>query len=72
MTNPLFNLLGNSSNVGNFGNLGKIIQQFQQFKSTFQGNAQQQVQQLLNSGKVSQADYNNAVQLANQLMKMMK
>lgn len=69
MTNPLFNLLGGNKMPPNMANL---IQQFQQFKSTFQGNAQQQVQQLLNSGKVSQQQYNQAVQMANALKGMLK
>jgi len=49
-----------------------IIQQFNQFRQTFQGNPRQQVQQLLNSGRVSQEQYNRAVQMANQMMKMFK
>lgn len=67
MANPLFNMLGNSQ----FGNMANLIQQFQQFKNTFQGNPQQQVQQLLNSGKISQEQYNQAVQQANAFRKML-
>lgn len=52
-------------------NQGNIIQRFQQFQRMFRGNPQEQVQQLLNSGKVSQADYNKAVQMANQLRGML-
>lgn len=48
-----------------------ILQRFQQFQRMFKGNPQEQVQQLLNSGKVSQAQYNQAVQMANQLSKML-
>ena len=48
-------------------NQGNIIQRFQQFQRMFRGNPQEQVQQLLNSGKVSQEQYNKAVQMANQL-----
>ena len=48
-----------------------IIQRFQQFKNSFRGDPQQQVQQLLNSGKVSQQQYDQAVQMANQLRQMM-
>jgi hypothetical protein len=44
---------------------------FKQFKSMFNGDPQQQVQQLLNSGKVSQDQYNAAVKKANELFKMM-
>lgn len=48
-----------------------IIARFNRFRQTISGNPQQQVQQLLNSGKVSQDQYNRAVQVANQLRKMM-
>ena len=48
-----------------------IIQRFQQFKNSFRGDPQQQVQQLLNSEKVSQQQYDQAVQMTNQLKQMM-
>lgn len=71
MSNPLFQMFGNAmpNNMGQFGN---IIQQFQQFKNSFQGDPRQQVQQLLNSGRVTQDQYNQAVQMANMLQKMIK
>ena len=67
MSNQLFQMM-NSQNQGNNG----LIQRFLQFKQSFSGNPQQMVQQLLNSGKISQSQYNQAVQMANQLSKMMK
>ena len=51
-------------------NQNPIIQRFQQFQKMFKGNPQEQVQQLLNSGRVSQDQYNRAVQMANQLSRM--
>lgn len=65
--NPLFNMFGN----GQFGNMTGLVQQFQQFKNAFQGDPRQQVQQLLNSGQVSQQQYNQAVQTAKALQKML-
>ncbi len=44
-----------------------FMQQFEQFKKTINGNPKEQVQQLLNSGKISQQQYNAAVQQANML-----
>lgn len=61
MPNPLFNQMNNN-----------LITQFQQFKNNFKGNPQQQVQQMLNSGKISQQQYNRAVQMANQLNGILK
>ena len=73
MSNPIFNMLGNSvlPMRGPMGNMMQMAQQFMQFKNTFKGNPQQQVQQLLNSGKVSQEQYNQAVQVAQQLQKFL-
>lgn len=68
--NPLYQMLGGQM-PGNMGNFKNLIQQFQQFKNTFHGDPRQQVQQLLNSGRISQEQYNRAVQMANQLQRMM-
>ena len=62
MMNNLFNMMGNPMQM--------IMQRFNQFRQTFQGDPQQQVQQMLNSGKISQEQYNQAVQTANQIMRM--
>ena len=44
-----------------------FMQQFEQFKKTISGNPKEQVQQLLNSGKITQQQYNAAVQQANMI-----
>ena len=59
--NPLFQQYGNQSNM---------LQQFMQFKQTFNGDPKQTVQQLLNSGKMSQEQFNQLAQQASQLQKM--
>lgn len=63
MSNPLFNEYSGGQNT--------LMKQFNDFKKQISGNPQQQVQQLLNSGKVSQAQYNQAVQKANMLRSML-
>lgn len=63
MANPLFDMLGRG--------MPPIVQQFMQFKQNFTGDAQAQVQQLLNSGKVTQEQYNKAVQQAQALQQML-
>lgn len=68
MANNLFQAMGPQNNLGEMGN---IVRQFQQFRHTFQGDPRQQVQNLLNSGKVSQAQYDNAVKMAQQLQAML-
>ena len=67
MSNPLYQMFGQQ----NGGNMD-IIRRFQQFKNGFSGDPRQVVQQMLNSGKVSQEQYNRAVQMANQLSKIIR
>ena len=67
--NSLFNALGGGNPLGQFGNMMK---QFQQFRNTFKGDPRQQVQQLLNSGKITQEQYNRAVNMANEMYKMLR
>lgn len=68
MPNEIFRAMGAGAVPPN---LQGIMRQFQQFKTAFQGDPRQQVQALLNSGKVSQVQYNQAVQMANQLARLM-
>ena len=62
MSNPLYGSMQPQNNM---------LQRFQQFQKMFKGDPKQQVQQLLNSGRVSQSQYNQAVQMANQLQKLL-
>lgn len=48
-----------------------MINQFNQFKSSFTGDPRQQVQQLLNDGKMSQNQLNQLMQLANQFRNLL-
>ena len=67
MPNPLFNMLNSSNNP-----MTATIQRFNQFRQQFQGNPQEIVQNMLNSGKITQEQYNNAVQQANSLRNLFK
>ena len=69
MSSNLFDLLGNSTPMGNM--MG-FMQQFEQFRRMFQGNPKAQVQQLLNSGAMTQAQFNQLSQMANQFQRMMR
>lgn len=60
MSNPIFQQMNPMNNIQ------QVLQRFKQFQQSFHGDARQQVQQLLNSGKVTQAQYDNAVKLAQQ------
>ena len=67
--NPLFNSMGGQMPQDN---MGQLLKNFEQFKSQFSGNPQQMVQQFISSGKMSQAQYNQLAQLANQLYPKLK
>ena len=67
MSNPLYQMLGNAQNPA----MSQLMSRFQQFQQMFKGDPHQQVQQMLNSGKISQGQYNNAVQMAQQLQRML-
>ena len=64
--NPLYNMMNP------MGNMSGLLQQFTQFRQSFRGDAKQQVQQMLNSGRITQEQYNRAVQMAQQLQSMMR
>ena len=55
----------------NDNGLSQIIEQAKQMRKTFNGNPQQVVQNLLNSGQMSQADFNKYSQIAQQVMQFM-
>lgn len=64
MSNPLYNFMNKNAQPN-------IVQQFNQFRQSFQGDPQQQIQQLLNSGRITQAQYDQAVRKANMLKNML-
>lgn len=49
-----------------------FMQRFQQFQKSIKGDPQQMIQQMLNSGKITQQQLNVAIQKANQMMKFIK
>ncbi len=63
MANPLYQMMGN--------NQGGFMQRLQQFRQNFKGNPDEAIQQMLSSGKVSQQQYNQAVEMARQFQRMM-
>lgn len=78
MQNNLYNELNNFNiqNQQGFGNtlnnLQGMIQEFNKFKDSFQGDPQQIIQQLLQSGKMSQAQYNQLSQMALQFKNLIQ
>lgn len=73
MGNSLFNMLGNAPAPNSqFGNMLQMMNKFNDFKSSFTGNPQEQIQRMLNSGQISQAQLNQYVQMAKQFQQILK
>ena len=66
MPNPLYQQLGNKVPTN------PMLQQFLQFRKNFNGNPQQIIQNMLNSGKITQDQVNQCAQKANQLYEQLK
>lgn len=66
MANPIFNQMNGGNGTNN------IMQRVQQLKQQMGGDPNQHIQNLLNSGRITQAQYDRAVQMANQLRGMFR
>lgn len=66
MPNPLYNNFGNQSNP-----MADLIRQAKQFKNQFNGNPRQEVERLLQTGAMSQQDFNKFSQIAQQVVQAM-
>ncbi|MBP3647018.1 MAG: hypothetical protein J6K55_11425 [Clostridia bacterium] len=63
--------MGGGQMPGPMGQMQQMMNAFQQFKANFKGDPQQEVQRLLNSGQMSQQQYNQLQQMAQQMTRMM-
>ena len=69
--NPLFNMMmANRTPVLN--NMSNFMNALNNLKQNFHGDPQQYIQSMLNSGQISQEQYNRAVQMAQQIQGMFK
>lgn len=60
MTNPIFNAL----------NQKNMLAQFDAFMRSFRGDPKQEVQRLLDSGRMSQEQFNRFSEMANQMQSL--
>lgn len=66
MSNPLFNTFGNNNQFGD------LIKQAREFKKQFTNiNPRTEVERLLKSGEMSQSQFNEYSQIAQQVAQMM-
>lgn len=56
--------------MGPKGPYNNMMQQFMEFKKNFTGDPQAIIQQMLNSGQITQQQYNQAFQKANMIKSM--
>ncbi len=66
MGNPLYKDFGNNQDQ-----VSNIIQEAQNFKNSFKGNAMAEVQRLLNTGVMTQAQFNQLMPIAQKIAAMM-
>lgn len=75
MNNPLVTALGlkpQSAAVPQMQNgFMSLLDRLNQFRETFSGDPKQTVQQLLNSGRMTQAQYNQLSSAATQIQRML-
>jgi hypothetical protein len=64
--------LYNDFNPGPTGNIANLLSKFNQFSSTFSGNPEMRVKQMLQNGQMSQEQFNEIAQMANQLYRFIK
>lgn len=67
----LFNMFGQQMPTMNNG-FANMMGEFQKFKQNFNGDPKQQVQQLLDSGQMTQQQFNQLSQMATQFQNMMR
>ena len=64
MSNPLFSALGGQQ----MNPMAQLVTDAKRMKQTFTGNPKAEVQKLLNSGAMTQEQFNQYAQIANQLI----
>lgn len=75
MANPLFNLLNNQMQMPintPMGNAMAMLKQFQQFRQSFNGDPKAEVMKMLNNGQMTQAQFNQYQQMAQQFQSLIK
>lgn len=72
MATPLFNLLGGGMNMlpPQLRDISNLVQRLNEFRQGVNADPKQQVQELLNSGKMTQSQYNQLAQMATMIQKM--
>ena len=68
MANPLYNMFGGNAPMNP---LAQLVRDAKAFRKSFTGNPKDEVQRLLNSGQMSQQQFNQFSQIAQQVVQAM-
>lgn len=68
MSNPLYNMFGGNAPINP---IAQLVRDAKAFKKSFTGNPKDEVQRLLNSGQMSQQQFNQFSQIAQQVVQAM-
>lgn len=68
MANPLYNMFGDNVPINP---IAQLVRDAKAFKKSFTGNPKDEVQRLLNSGQMSQQQFNQFSQIAQQVVQAM-
>lgn len=68
MANPLYNMFGGNTPINP---MAQLVRDAKAFKKSFTGNPKDEVQRLLNSGQMSQQQFNQFSQIAQQVVQAM-
>lgn len=66
MNNSLYNSFGMQSNIS------QIVNDFNNFKNNFKGDPRAEVEKMMRSGQLSQEQFNQYAQMANELSKYIR
>ena len=67
----LFNMFGNQKQPNTNNGFINMINRFNNFKDSYKGNPEQEVRNLINSGQMSQSEFNRLSNAATQFQNMM-
>ena len=68
MANPLYNMFGGNAPMNP---MAQLVRDAKAFRKSFTGNPKDEVQRLLNSGQMSQQQFNQFSQIAQQVVQAM-
>jgi hypothetical protein len=68
MSSPLYDAMGGREPQNP---MMRMMQDFRRFRESFKGDAREEVQKMLNSGQMTQEEYNQLTQTAQQISRML-